>query len=267
MSVQVNSSTSGSLVIAEVVVDSPPMNIFDLSLCLDLQASLRSLKDDDKARLVIIRGSGAHFSSGVDIAGHTVESMPELLPAFHQILKSVLDLDAIVIAAVSGHCLGGGLELALACDRIIASENASLGFPEISIGCYPPAGIPQLISRVPLGRAAGMILSGEPVPVAELHRWGLVDVIAQEGELEEAIDSEIQRYNHHSPAILGLSARRIHREARQLWGHRLDTMEREYLDILLPHPDATEGVAAFLAKRPPKWTQRPGLVGPEDVAL
>lgn len=267
MSVHVDYSTSGSLVTAEVIIDSPPLNILDLPLCLELQSCLRSLRDDDKARLVVIKGGADHFSSGVDVAGHTVDSMPELLPAFHQVLDSVLDLDAIVIAAVCGHCLGGGLELALACDRVIASETASLGFPEISIGCYPPAGIPQLISRVSLGRAAGMILSGEPVAVDELHRWGLVDVIAKEDEMDQAIDREIERYNRHSPAILGLSARRIHREARQLWARRLPTMEREYLDILLPHPDATEGIAAFLAKRPPKWAPRQGLVGPEDVAL
>ena len=267
MSVKIATRECGALVIAEVVFDQPPLNILDLPLCLELQAALAKLRDDDEARIIILEGGGGNFSSGVDVAGHTIEKMPELLPAFHRVLRSLLDLDAVVIAAVTGHCLGGGLELALACDRLIATKDASLGLPEISIGCYPPAGIPQLISRVPTGRAAGMILSGEAQPVMDLHDWGLVDVVAAEGKLDDAIDKEIARYRRHSPAILGLTARRIHREARRLWGDRLDTMEREYLDILLPHPDSSEGVAAFLEKRAPIWAPRQGLVGPEDVAL
>ena len=108
-------------------------------------------------RIVILRGSGRCFSTGVDIEQHTPELMPTLLPAFHEIFHRLLDLHAVTIAAVHSFCLGGAAELAFACDRVVAEETARLGFPEITVGCYPPVAIPLMARRIGQGRAAQMI--------------------------------------------------------------------------------------------------------------
>ena len=131
---------------ARIILDSAPLNILDCDQCDELLEAILSIRDDDVARIVVIQGDGGEFCSGTDIAEHTPEKMPQLLPKFHSCLDAMLTLDAITIAAVEGHCLGGGLELALSCDRILVDENAKLGLPEIKLGCFPPAGWIQMLA-------------------------------------------------------------------------------------------------------------------------
>ena len=267
MPVTIDSHTREGLVIAQITLQSPPLNVLDRKMCTELREILHTVRADDEARIVTIRGAGSEFCSGTDIAEHTPEKMPQLLPVFHDCLRSISNIDAIVIAAVEGRCLGGGLELALACDRIIVEESAILGLPEMKLGCYPPAGIVQLLSRRCYGRAIGLVLSGSNADPRELKAEGIIDAVCDHDSLDQAIDDEINPYCAMSPSILAITMRQFHRLGRRSWGEQLLEIEHDYMTEVLSHPDSREGVEAFLAKRPPRWAKRQGLVGPDDLAF
>ncbi|MDE0960964.1 MAG: enoyl-CoA hydratase/isomerase family protein [Planctomycetota bacterium] len=267
MPVVVETQPRGELMVTTVTLDSAPLNVLDLQMCSDLHESLQLIRNDDEARIVVIRGAHQEFCSGTDISQHTPDQMPALLPAFHDCLRRIYDLDAIVIAAIEGRCLGGGLELALACDRIVAERSSLLGLPEIHLGCYPPAGIVQLLERRGYGEAVRMVLSGQAATADSMARSQIIDVLTDDGTLDRAIDREIDGYSTISPSILAITIRQFHRVGRKRLSSALLEIERDYLSEVLPHPDSTEGIEAFLAKRKPQWADRPGLVGRDDVAL
>jgi cyclohexa-1,5-dienecarbonyl-CoA hydratase len=142
----------------------------------------------------------------------------------------------------------------MACDRIVAHRDTLLGFPEIRVGCYPPVAVALLRHRAGHSRAVEMILSGENTSVGKLATCGIVDPITD--DLDSALETEVRRYADMSPAVLGMTAKLLHDEARRTWGSRIAALEKTYLDDLLPHPDATEGVAAFIEKRQARWRDR-----------
>ncbi len=241
------------ITVATITLNHPPVHILDLAHCEELQSALAEVRADDRARVLVLRGAGRCFSAGVDIKQHTKELMPALLPAFHSIFFELLGLQSVNVALVNGVCMGGAAELAFACDRVIAEENARISFPEIQLGCYPPVAIPLLTQRAGHGRAVAAVLGGREIPVAAFAQWGLVDVVAPAGGLDDALQREIALYHDKSPAVLGMTAHLLHEEALRTWGSRIKHMEAEYLEKLLPHPDVAEGIAAFAAKRPARW--------------
>ena len=267
MPIHVRNESVEETAVARIILDSAPLNILDLDQCEELLEAIFSIRDDDVARIVVIQGEGQEFCSGTDIAEHTPEKMPKLLPRFHACLDALLSLDAITVAAVTGHCLGGGLELALACDRILMEENAKIGLPEIKLGCFPPAGWIQMLARSSVGSAVRLVCAGEITEAKKFPHQGVIDVLVPEGQIEQAIQAEIAPYQKMSPAILAFTARQFHRRAREQWARYLSELEKDYLDGILSHPDSREGVEAFLEKRNPRWADRQGLVGPDDLAF
>ena len=267
MPVHVRNEKQDGIAVAKIILDSAPLNILDFDQCEELLEAIFSIRDDDVARVVIVQGDGGEFCSGTDIAEHTPEKMPQLLPKFHACLEAMLSLDAITVAAVEGHCLGGGLELALSCDRIIVDENAKLGLPEIKLGCFPPAGWIQMLARSSSGAAVRMVCSGEISEARNFPHHGLIDQLVPSGEMEKALAEELQPYHDMSPAIIAFTARQVHRRAREQSARHLPDLEKDYLEGILHHPDSREGVEAFLEKRPPRWADRLGLVGPDDLAF
>ena len=259
--------TVGTITVTTVTIDHAPAGVLDLEHVRELSGQLRQVRADDRARVVVLRGAGKVFSTGVDIRQHTAETMPELLPAFHALFEDLLGLPAITIAAVHGRCLGGAAELALGCDRVIAEEGTELGLPEIQLGCYPPVAIPLLAARIGVGRATEMILGGAPISLDDLRAWGLVHRIAGKGGLDAAIAEECALYSRSSPAVIGMVAELLHEESRRLWSARIPAIEEAYLEILLPHPDSAEGIAAFVGKRAARWKEPEGLMRPGEVAL
>lgn len=254
MPIRREDTQQGLLRVTTVLLDHAPRNILDLGHCRELHRILAEIADEGKARIVVLRGTGDQFSTGVEIRQHTPERMPALLPAFHDIFDALLALEAITIAAVHGWCLGGGAELALACDRVLAREDARFGFPEIKVGCFPPVAIALLTARASVGQALPLILEGRDFAARDLVSSGLVSSITK-GGLDELISREIAKYSDKSPFVVGLVARELHAEAKRAWGGRIRELERVYLEQLLQHPDASEGISAFLEKRAPIWRE------------
>jgi enoyl-CoA hydratase/3-hydroxyacyl-CoA dehydrogenase len=238
-------------VIKTVWLDNPPVNAVNATIIETLWSELESL--DDEVRVVVLRGKGDRaFSAGADIAGFVGGGSDGERPGGIQPAADLIERTRVpVIAAIHGYCLGGGLEIALACDFRIAQRDAQLGFPEVNLGLLPGGGgtqrAPRLISP---GRARWLTMSGERIDAATAEAWGLVEFVVDD------LDAGITRYAEplakQSPHAIAQIKALMHatRDARD------DEREVAAFVACLQSEDGQEGVAAFLEKREARWTGR-----------
>jgi enoyl-CoA hydratase/3-hydroxyacyl-CoA dehydrogenase len=238
-------------VIKTVWLDNPPVNAVNAGIIETLWSELESLDDD--VRVVVLRGKGDRaFSAGADIGGFVGQGDDSGRPAGIQPAADLIERTPVpVVAAIHGYCLGGGLEIALACDFRIAHVDAQLGFPEVNLGLLPGGGgtqrAPRLISR---GRAAWLIMSGERIPADTAEAWGLVEFVVD--DLEEGIARYVEPLDRQSPHAI----RQIKSLLRDTRDERDDEREVKAFAACLGSEDGQEGVAAFLEKRQANWTGR-----------
>ncbi len=237
--------------IKTVWLDNPPVNAVNAGIIETLWSELESLDDD--VRAVVLRGRGDRaFSAGADIAGFVGSGSDSDRPAGIQPAADMIERVPVpVVAAIHGYCLGGGLEIALACDFRIAHREAQLGFPEVNLGLLPGGGgtqrAPRLISP---GRSRWLIMSGERIDSATASQWGLVEFVVD--DLEEGISRYVEPLAKQSPH----SIRQIKQLLAATRDERSDEREVEAFVACLQSEDGQEGVAAFLEKREARWTGR-----------
>lgn len=238
----------------QLVFDEPKGNIISRGLIRQLGHALAEIADLPAVKLVTIEGAGDHFSYGASVEEHRPEIIGEALPEFHALIRELLAVPAPTAAVVRGRCLGGGFELALACDLLFAGTTALLGVPEIALGVFPPAASTLLPLRIGASRAASAILSGEARPADKWVEAGLVELTAPPQELEAAVDHWFDTHlAPRSAAALRCAAFASRYSIRKCVEGVLPELERFYLDTLMSTHDAAEGIAAFLEKRQPVW--------------
>lgn len=243
--------------VARVTLDRPPLHILDLPTMAAFDAVLDRVNATPEAVVAIIGATGDKaFSSGVNIADHTPEKVAEMLERFHAMIRKLRSLNSVTIAAVKGMALGGGFELALACDMIVAEEGANFGVPEIWLGCFPPIAAAVLPRLMAPQKATELILSGEPITAREAASYGLVNLVAKQGGLDAALDRYVTLFTEKSAAALRIAKRAIRIGEEESFGKALSAIERLYLDDLMRSEDAKEGIRAYLEKREPKWKDR-----------
>jgi enoyl-CoA hydratase len=218
----------------------------------DFMGTVRNLKN---LKVLIITGTGKAFVAGADISelnglnAHTAKFLSKSGQASFDLPGS---LDIPVIAAVNGYSLGGGCELALACDIRIASATAKFGMPETGLGLIPGYGGTQRLSRlVGLGDALMMILSGQAIDAAEALRIGLVQKVVEPGQLIDETTKLASRIAEMSPFAVKM-AKIVIRNGLKMQTERGFELEAEYFSKMF-EKDAPEGMRAFLEKRKPKW--------------
>lgn len=237
-----------------LLLDEPKGNIISRELVRQLDRALAEIADLPAVKLVTIEGAGDHFSYGASVEEHRPEIIGEALPEFHALIRELLAVPAPTAAVVRGRCLGGGFELALACDLLFAGTTALLGVPEIALGVFPPAASTLLPLRIGASRAASAILSGEARPVEKWVEAGLVELTAPPQELEAAVDHWFDMHlAPRSAAALRCAAFASRYSIRKYVEGVLPELEQFYLDTLMSTHDAAEGIAAFLEKRQPVW--------------
>jgi enoyl-CoA hydratase/carnithine racemase len=237
--------------IKTVWLDNPPVNAVNAAIIETLWSELESLDGD--VRAVVLRGRGERaFSAGADIAGFQGGDADGGRPAGIQPAADLIESTPVpVVAAIHGYCLGGALEIALACDFRIATRDAQLGFPEVNLGLLPGGGGtqrgPRLISP---GRARWLTMSGERIPAETAEAWGLVEFVVD--DLEEGITRYVEPIAKQSPHAL----HQIKQLMLRTRDDRDDELEVEAFVACLQSEDGQEGVAAFLEKREARWTGR-----------
>lgn len=240
-----------------LVLDDPPANVVGRSTCEELGRALAAAADASAAKLVILEGAGKHFSYGASVEEHLPEDAPAMLAALHRVVEALALAPVPTLAAVRGRCLGGGLELALACGLVFVEEGAVLAAPEIRLGVFAPAATALLAGAVPRTVAEEVLLTGRDITAAEAVAWGLANRVVPAGGLEAAVDELVgSAILPRSAASLRVATRALREGWRQGLVDRLRAAERRYVDEILPLHDGTEGIRAFLERREPRWENR-----------
>ena len=242
---------------ATVTLNRPPLNILDIPTIDRLGEVIVELAADPGLLVIVLRGAGDRaFSAGVAVQDHTPDKAVPMLESLHGTIRRLRDLDAVTVAAVQGHCLGGGMELAMSCDIVIATEDARFAQPEIELGCYPPVASALLPSRIGAGLTLDLALTGRTLTCEEAERVGLVTRRVSAGALDEAVREFAAQLAAKSAPVVRLAKKAV-RAGRDLpFFEALAETERIYKEELLLLEDMAEGTAAFLAKRRPVWKHR-----------
>ena len=233
------------------------LNALSSELMEELVSALRTLDDDDGVRCIVLGGNERAFAAGADVAELAAGTAVSLYQGRRiDRWDAIRGLRTPLVAAVSGFCLGGGCELAMACDLIVASESAKFGQPEINLGVMPGAGGTQRLTRA-VGKAVAMdmILSGRLIGADEAHQLGLVArVVAQEAWLEAAkrVAAEIAA---KSPVSVRLAKEAVDAAFETPLSAGIE-LERRSFYLARASEDADEGLAAFVEKRKPEFKGR-----------
>lgn len=244
--------------VARLVLNKPPYNVLDIAMMQEINRALEELNGDPSAKVLVFEsaeGSKA-FSAGVDVSEHTADKVDEMIGVFHRIFRLLDALDVPTVAVVGGAALGGGCELALFCDMIIASEKASFGQPEIQVGVFPPIAAVALPGIIGPKKAMELVLTGERIRADEAQRLGLVNKVVPPDELRTAADELVGKLSRLSAAVLRVTKRAVRVGSVDSFEDRLAAVEEVYLGSLMATEDAHEGLTAFMEKRAPVWRDK-----------
>jgi cyclohexa-1,5-dienecarbonyl-CoA hydratase len=242
--------------LARIVIDHPPVNILTRELLRALRDDLARLKGELTLRALLITATGKHFSAGADVGEHLPPHHRQLIPEFLETVSMLDGFPVPVVAAVQGRCLGGGFELVLAADIVIAAEGASFGQPEILLGVAPPAAAAWLSERCARGLAAQLLFTGDPVSAAEAARGGLVRAVVPDADLEAQALALTSRITRHSAVALRETKHMMRARDRDAHDAALRFAGDAYLHAIMRTTDAVEGLRAFAEKRAPVWSHR-----------
>lgn len=242
--------------VARIKLDHPQLNVLDFQMMDELRVTLEALERRPEVGAIILTGGDRAFSAGVDVAIHTPDKIPAMLQKFHGLIGLLAKLRKITIAEVHGACLGGGAELAMVCDLVYTTKEAKWGFPEITLGCYPPVASAALSALVGEKRAADLIFTGRIISGEEAAAWGLANESHAEGELQQAIQRTLDHLLKLSPATLAVAKKAFYAWDSIHLDKGIARAEKIYLDELMHTEDAQEGINAWLEKRKPEWTGR-----------
>jgi cyclohexa-1,5-dienecarbonyl-CoA hydratase len=236
-----------------VTLEAPKGNILDAAMVKALTDTFREAQEQPGLKAILLGAAGSHFCFGASVEEHRAENVGRMLAGFHELFRVMGDGGLPVLCAVRGVCLGGGLELAAFCQRLVVHPGAKLGQPEIALGVLAPVASAILADRIGRGNADDLLLSGRSVGAEEALAMGLVDEVAEDPEAAVLGWAE-EHLVPRSASSLRLASRAARFEFLQRFDRLVADLERLYLDELMATADAIEGIEAFLARREPTWS-------------
>ena len=247
--------------VAYITINRPDRrNAINPDVVDGISEALRAAEADGDIRSIVLTGAGDKaFCAGGDLGGSSMEGgkvsehfrRSEVGALFEEMRKSRLP----IVARVNGHALAGGFGLMLACDLVVAVDDAEMGTPEVNIGLWPFM-ISAIIQRdVPRKVALELMLTGSRMPAAEGERWGFVNRVVGRDALDKAVDETLAALGEKSPLILSLGKRSFYRAEDMSFAEAIEYLAG-MLTVCLESEDTIEGVTAFLQKRAPEWKGR-----------
>lgn len=248
-------STDDNLV--AITINRPPHNVLDIATMEELNAALDAAAADPSAKALLLTGSGEKaFSAGVEVADHAPDKVERMLAAFGGIFRRLERIPVPTFAALNGIALGGGCELAIGCDIVVAASHAKIGQPEIKLGVFPPVAAALLPALVAPGKAYELILGGETLTADEAMQCGLVTRVFPREAYAAHVQDYLGRYLRLSRAALVLAKKAIRAACPRPFLDGLARADAIYANELMATEDAREGLAAFTEKRAPVWKNR-----------
>lgn len=244
---------SNSEGIIRITLNRPPVNVLNIPMMEELGDALEAAGQDE-GKVILLDAAGKAFSAGVDVADHTPDKVQKMVSVFGRIFRVMNDIQKPIICAVNGVALGGGCELVLACDMVVASEKAKFGQPEIAVGVFPPVAAYYLPRLVGYMNAMELLLSGETIDAKKAQSIGLVNKVVSVETFNAEVDSFLAKFLDKSPLVLALTKQVTKSVANLGVSEGLAATDKFYLEELMPTADAVEGLNAFLEKRKPVWT-------------
>jgi cyclohexa-1,5-dienecarbonyl-CoA hydratase len=240
--------------VAKVTLNRPPLNILTLASIRDLAEALDTVAHLTRLKALVLAASGKAFCAGVDVNDHTPERTEPMIREFCALFTRLRTLPMPTIAVVQGAALGGGTELAVACDQVLAATSARFGQPEITLGVFPPVAAALFPHLIGYQQSARLLFSGETITAGEAAQLGLVTSVALDEQLETALERILTQLRAMSAAALRLTKRALLYGADLGVTRALPRIEDLYLQDLMTTADAHEGVQAFIEKRQPLWS-------------
>lgn len=242
--------------VARITLNRPKHNVLNIPMMNDLNAQLAAIAADDTLKCLVITGQGKSFCAGVEVADHAPCNVEEMVTVFNRIFELINTIDIPVIAAVNGACLGGGMEVAIACDIVIASKKAIFGQPEIKLGFFPPYAALRLPELVGPAKAIEIVTTGKNYTAKEARKLGFVSQVADDEEFAEMVEKNIKEICMSSPLIIRLNKRAVKRHIGTSFFQGLDLVSNYFLKTLMKTEDTLEGIASFEERRKPVWKNK-----------
>ncbi len=241
--------------VAQIILNDPKANVLDKIMLSELLNVFKTLKSKKDIKLITIEGEGEHFSYGASVEEHQKENAAEMLKAFHQVFYEMIDLSTPTLAKISGLCLGGGCELALMCNFLLADQSAKLGQPEIVLGVFPPPASLLLPLKIGYARAEELTITGKTISAEETKELGLInELFPDKASLVNGVNEFIeQQILPKSASSLRYAVKAVRSDLNEVILNKLPELEKMYLTELMETHDASEGIQAFLQKRKAKW--------------
>ena len=233
----------------------PKANLVDAAMIAALREAFTAHRGNTGIVAALLDAEGSHFSFGASVEEHLAERCAKMLASLHALIMEMVEWPAPILVAIRGQCLGGGLEVAMAGSLIFAANDARLGQPEIQLGVFAPAASCLLPARIGQAAAEDLLFSGRSIDAAEAKALGLVASVSGDAEAA-ALDYFDRHLAKRSAASLACAVAAARGGYVAEVKRRIGEVERLYLERLMKTRDANEGLAAFIAKREPKWEHR-----------
>lgn len=242
--------------VARITLDRPKHNVLDIPMMIELNTELEKIAADSSLKCVVITGEGKSFCAGVEVADHKPDNVDMMVATFNRIFELINMIDIPIIAAVNGACLGGGMELAIACDIVLASEKAIFGQPEIKLGFFPPYAALRLPELVGVAKAIEIVTTGQNYTAQQSKDLGFVSQVAPVEGFAELVENNVKQITTSSPLIIRLNKRAVKRHIGTSFFQGVDLVSNYFLKTLMKTEDTLEGIASFEERRKPVWKNR-----------
>ncbi|MBI4834247.1 MAG: enoyl-CoA hydratase/isomerase family protein [Planctomycetes bacterium] len=242
--------------VARIIFNRPPLNILNIEMMKEINQALEGLVEEKDLRLIVFCAEHKAFSAGVDVGEHMGDSAAEMIKIFHQIFRFMVKINKPSLALVYGSCLGGGCEVALFCDMILARDDAKFGQPEIQVGVFPPVACVALPKIINQKKALELLLTGSIISAAEAEKLGLVNKVFPADQFEAESNKLIGKVASLSAPVLKFTRKAAMGRSDKEFLNHLEEVENIYLNSLMLTKDANEGLKAFMEKRKPEWKNR-----------
>ncbi len=242
--------------VARITLNRPKFNMMNIEMMIELNGLLENLLKDDHLKCVVIDAAGKHFCTGVEVADHKPAKVDDMIATFNRIFELTEQFEVPIVAVVQGFCLGGGMELAIACDVIVAGKGAQFGQPEIKVGFFPPYAAMRLPQLIGPAKAIEICTTGRFYSADDARGLGMVAHVVDDDLLDESAEKIVNEIQTNSPLIIRLNKRAVKQHLGLSFKNALAGVSDLFLNTLMKTEDTLEGITGYEEKRKPEWKNR-----------